>query len=117
MHCPPFAEPQRNICLGGPYALVFTSGDGAHQENSWEEMGGSKLLQNSPSWLLCIPGIKAISAVCCMEKITYKHKGSVTLVQSFSFYTEYIAHYNILLYQLKMFSGKLIIWCINTKNT
>lgn len=90
--------------------------DGTHQESSGEETGGSRLLQNGLSWILCVPGIGAISAVCCMGKIAHKEEVSVPLVQPFSFYTEYMANCNILLYHLKTFSGKLIIWCINTKN-
>lgn len=82
-------------------------------ERKREEVGCYK---NGFSWLLCVPGIKAISAVCCMGKIAHKQEASVTLVQPFGFYTEYIANHNILLYQLKTFSGKLIIRCINTKN-
>lgn len=44
------------------------------------------------------------------KKKAYEQEVSVTLVQPYSFYKEYIANCNILLYQLKALAGKFRLW-------
>lgn len=44
------------------------------------------------------------------KKNAYEQEVSVTLVQPYSFYKEYIANCNILLYQLKALAGKFRLW-------